>query len=148
MGSVINKPIKQSQLYEALLNIFSGQDVKVKFKNNNKRNYQTIPVLAKELPLRILLADDHLVNQKVALRILQRMGYRADFASNGLDVLEAVFCFPYVVVLMDVQMPLMDGLEASRHIQREYENATKYSQKSPQKRIEVIGAKNSETMMK
>lgn len=137
-ATVINKPIKQSQLYEILLNIFSGQGIKVKVRNHNQLNSQVIPLLAEQLPLRILLADDHLVNQKVALQILQRMGYRADVASNGLEVLEAVFSLPYDVVLMDVQMPLMDGLEATRHIQLEYKNPRKYSGKSSQKRPRII----------
>lgn len=72
--------------------------------------------LAEQLPLRILLAEDHLVNQKMALLLLQRMGYRADVASNGIEVLKALHRQPYDVVLMDVQMPKMDGLTATHQI--------------------------------
>jgi PAS domain S-box-containing protein len=75
-----------------------------------------IPVLAQSIPLKILLAEDHVVNQKIAVLMLQQMGYQVDLAMNGLEVLAALRYQSYDVVLMDMQMPEMDGLTTARLI--------------------------------
>ena len=109
------KPIHPSQLYNTLTRILSSQEVLPK---TNQRSATSVfdPDMGKRLPLRILLAEDHATNQKLALLTLERLGYRADVAANGLEVLAALERQNYDVILMDMQMPEMDGLEATRII--------------------------------
>jgi signal transduction histidine kinase/DNA-binding response OmpR family regulator len=112
------KPIHQSQLFDTLVNLLAHaqQAPPAPAPAGDAARPKIDPTMAERHPLRILLAEDNAVNQKLALRLLQQMGYRADLASNGIEAVESVQRQAYDVVLMDVQMPELDGLGATRRI--------------------------------
>jgi len=109
------KPIRQSHLFDTLVSLLAKTSTARPVASTSSKP-QMDPGMAARHPLRILLAEDNVVNQKLALRLLQQMGYRADLASNGIEAVESVQRQPYDVVLMDVQMPELDGLDATREI--------------------------------
>lgn len=110
--SVINKPVKYAQLRDTLRYLLNNNGTDE--KNKNIKSKQTLP--GTRYPLRILLAEDNTVNQKVALKMLDRLGYRGDVVANGLEVLDAIQKIRYDIVLMDTYMPEMNGIETSRLI--------------------------------
>jgi PAS domain S-box-containing protein len=110
----LTKPVKPSHLYNALSTVLNRQVTMGQKHRVKSRQFDS--EIGRNHPLRILLAEDNEVNQKVALRFLEKIGYRADVVFNGLEVLEALKRQLYDVILMDVQMPEMDGEQTTHEI--------------------------------
>jgi CheY-like chemotaxis protein len=116
----IYKPIRPGQLFEALTQSF---DRRLTSPRKAPAASAFDSSFASRLPLRILMADDNRVNQKVGSRFLEKLGYRAELANNGLEVLQALERQPYDIVFLDVQMPEMDGYAAARELRRRWGGA-------------------------
>jgi PAS domain S-box-containing protein len=131
------KPVKPSQLLDAIMTILKTQPqpeegakgrrletiIKIPSTETSSILTSSLPNLSTQSKLRILLAEDNLVNQKVALKQLQSLGYKADVAANGEEVLQLLEKIPYDLILMDCQMPILDGLETTKQIHRWQEGA-------------------------
>ncbi len=114
LAAYLAKPIKASELFATLTAVVQGRRAAPV-----AAPAQAAPLdaaLGTRQPLRVLIAEDHPINQRVVVQLLQRLGYRADVAGNGLEAIEAIERQVYDVVLMDIQMPEMDGLQAARWI--------------------------------
>ena len=113
VAPVVHKPIRPAQLLESLcraLNVRVQRDKKSAFTPGLDSDF------ARRLPLRVLLADDNPINQKVGVSVLHKLGYRADMAADGNEVIKALELKTYDMLFLDVQMPEMDGLECAKLI--------------------------------
>jgi CheY-like chemotaxis protein len=127
----LTKPVKQSQLYDTLAMVMGGQpgeEVSASRRSGSSEVTPSDVAQSTGRPRgRVLLAEDNAVNQKVAVRMLEKLGYRADVAANGLEALEVLSRGRYGAVLMDVQMPEMDGYEATAEIRRREEGSERHT---------------------
>jgi PAS domain S-box-containing protein len=116
-SAFLMKPVKSSSLFEALCRAVSRRDMPVKTVGVRHAYDQG---MGQRHPLRILVAEDNVVNQRVAMGMLGKLGYRADVVADGQEVLEALLRQPYDVILMDGQMPEMDGEQATLEIRKRW----------------------------
>ena len=111
-SSVLVKPVRQFLLKDHILGVFSRIS---KFSPDKQNKADKLSEdFSKHYPLNILVAEDNHINQKIAMKILTKLGYEPELAGNGKEVLELISHKHYDLILMDVQMPEMDGMEATR----------------------------------
>jgi two-component system, sensor histidine kinase and response regulator len=122
IAAYLTKPVRQSHLFDCLITVLSTPRERAKVTDSIAPSTlvtrHTLQEARKMSPKLILLAEDNMVNQKIAVRQLQKLGYRADVVANGREAVEALSRIPYDLVFMDCQMPEMDGYEASAEIRR------------------------------